>query len=62
MAVKPQGAQLDLLNRGQGWVARRLAEALPRIADAALHEELSEMLDAHVRNIRQCNELIARSS
>lgn len=62
IAVKPQGAQLDLLNRGQGWVARKLAEALPRIADAALHAELNEMLEVHERNIRQCNELIARSS
>lgn len=62
MAANAQGAQLDLLNRGQGWVARKLADALPRIADAALYQDVSEMLDIHVRNIRQCNELIARSS
>lgn len=50
-------AQLDLLDRGQGWVVRKLCDALPRIADAALRADLREMLEAHLRNIDRCRAL-----
>lgn len=56
MAVEAIDARLDLLNRGQGWVVRKLQEALPRIGDNALHGDLTEMLEVHERNIRQCTE------
>lgn len=46
--------RLKLLNRGQAWVVRRLRDALPGIADDALHADLREMLEAHQRNIEQC--------
>lgn len=51
MALNDAGERLALLNRGQGWVARKLAEALPRIHDAALYADLKEMHRVHVDNI-----------
>ena len=54
VAVAGDAARLDFLNRGQGWVVKRLKEMLPRIADAALHADLADMLDVHERNIARC--------
>lgn len=51
------GAQVDLLDRGQGWVVRKLRETLPRIEDNALHRDLKEMLEVHERNIARCAEI-----
>jgi hypothetical protein len=47
-------AQLDLLDRGQGAVARMILAALPRIADAELVNRLDEMYVVHMTNIRRC--------
>jgi hypothetical protein len=57
MALEGIEARLRLLNRGQGWVVRKLREALPRIADEALRHELQEMLTVHERNIEHCDRL-----
>lgn len=51
------GAQVDLLDRGQGWVVRKLGEILPRIEDTDLHRDLQEMLEVHQRNIASCAEI-----
>lgn len=56
-AVEPGREQLDLLNRGQGWVVRELHNALPKIGDELLHKDLTEMLRVHRQNIEQCNNL-----
>lgn len=37
-------------HRAQGWVVRKLRDALPRIEDANLRAELREMLATHVSN------------
>ncbi len=50
--------RLELLNRGQGWVVRKLSEALPRIDDDCLHADLTEMLLVHEQNIERCNALL----
>ena len=47
-------ARLAFLNRGQGWVARKLREALPRIAEDDVHAALKEMLETHDANIARC--------
>jgi hypothetical protein len=60
MALDGIGPRIALLNRGQGWVARKLREALPRIHDDALRRDLQEMLAVHERNIQHCNELPIR--
>ncbi|MGH6946868.1 MAG: DUF6306 domain-containing protein [Kiloniellales bacterium] len=56
-AADPGRAQLDLLNRGQGWVVRELRKALPKVGDEHLHKDLTEMLQVHQRNIEQCDSL-----
>lgn len=50
-AIADPAARLDLLNRGQGWVVRKLRDALPRLYDEALSADLSAMLRDHERNI-----------
>ena len=47
-------AQLKLLDRGQSAVVRMIDETMPRIADAALRDDLTEMREVHVRNIARC--------
>ncbi len=61
-ALERVDERLDLLNRGQGWVARRLATALPRIVDPALRGDLREMLEVHEYNIKRCTALGLRLS
>ena len=56
-ALERTDERLDLLDRGQGWVARKLTEALPRIADAALRADLRDMLEVHLHNIEGCRAL-----
>jgi nitronate monooxygenase len=51
IAIPDDKARLALVNRGQGWVVKKLREALPRIADAQLTGDLSVMLTSHEENI-----------
>ena len=51
MAIEELAARIAFLNRGQGWVVRKLREMLPRIRDDGLHAELAEMLRSHEANI-----------
>lgn len=57
LALDGMGRRLELLNRGQGWVVRKLRDALSRIHDDALRRDLQEMLTAHERNIQRCGDL-----
>ena len=45
MAIKDVKARLAFVNRGQGWVVRKLRELLPRVRDDGLHATLRQMLD-----------------
>jgi len=47
-------AKMLLLDKGQSAVVKMLEEMLPRVADEALREDLIEMRDVHVVNIRRC--------
>jgi Domain of unknown function (DUF6306) len=60
MALDGVGPRLELLNRGQGWVVRKLRDALSRIHDDALRRDLQEMLTVHERNIQRCGDLPIR--
>jgi hypothetical protein len=51
MAIADLRERIDFLNRGQGWVVRKLREMLPRLRDAKLHADLAEMLRSHEVNI-----------
>lgn len=46
-------ARLDLLVRGQRWVARRIAERLPAIGDPELAAFLDEMHRTHLANVAE---------
>lgn len=51
MAVPDLGERLALVNRGQEWVVRKLRDAIPRIADTRLADDLTVMLTSHEENI-----------
>ena len=51
MAIEDPAQRLDFLDRGQGWVARKLREALPGITDEALRADLTDMLETQDRNL-----------
>lgn len=59
MAIADLPGRLALLNRGQGWVARKLRETLPKIQDEALRNGLTDMLTSHEHNIRMVEEVNA---
>lgn len=58
LAVEGRVERLNFLNRGQGWVARKIREALPDIADPAVRDALAKMYDSHLLNIEACEALI----
>ena len=47
MAIEEMAERLRFIARGQRWVARRLAQRLPRIRQAWLREELRAVLRLH---------------
>ena len=57
LAIQGWRERLEFLNRGQAWVAKRLAAALPRIPESA-RPALQTMLDSHVANIGSCEALL----
>ena len=59
LLVRDWEARLALLNRGQAWVARRIAAVLPRLAPSGVRDALQEMHDSHLSNIARCDALIA---
>jgi len=50
--------RLEFLNRGQRWVARRIAEALPRLASSGAKSALQEMHESHLANLALCEQLL----
>lgn len=51
MDIADVDARLRFLNRGQGWVVRKLEVLAPRVRDDGLHRALREMQESHVVNI-----------
>jgi nitronate monooxygenase len=62
MAIGDLSERITFLNRGQGWVVRKLREMLPRVRDEALRRDLDDMLQSHVGNINLANDVAAHSS
>lgn len=58
MEIEDLAARLVFLNRGQGWVVRKLREMMPRIQDETLYADLAHMLSSHVANITLANAAI----
>lgn len=58
MTISDITKRLEFLNRGQGWVVRRLTKMLPRVRDDQLHADLKSMLTTHEKNIDSTTLLI----
>ena len=57
LAVQGKAARLQFLNRGQGWVTRKIAEALPNVKEDFVRSALSAMHESHLLNIEACQAL-----
>lgn len=55
LAIADAKARLAFVNRGQGWVVKKLKEAIPRIEDDRLAKDLGVMLSSHEENIAKVN-------
>ncbi|CAG4892304.1 nitronate monooxygenase [Paraburkholderia gardini] len=53
MAIADLPQRMAFLNRGQGWVVRRLQALLPEIHDGRIRNDLVAMLASHEKNIRR---------
>lgn len=51
MAIADLGERIVFLNRGQGWVVRKLRDMLAGVEGSSLHADLTEMLRSHEANI-----------
>jgi hypothetical protein len=58
LAIHGARERLEFLNRGQRWVAKRIAAALPRVSNAHTKAILQEMHASHLSNISICNVLL----
>lgn len=57
LAVEGRAGRLQFLNRGQGWVARKIAEALPSVKEDFVRNALAAMHESHLLNIEACEAL-----
>jgi nitronate monooxygenase len=56
LAIRGWDERLRFLNRGQRWVARTIAEALPRLSSFVGKKPLQAMYDSHFVNIGICEQ------
>jgi hypothetical protein len=61
MAIEGLPERIAFLNRGQGWVVRKLREMMPKVRDDGLHRDLDDMLQSHEANIARANEALKSS-
>jgi nitronate monooxygenase len=59
LAISDLHERARFINRGQGWVVKRLKAMLPRIRDDALHADLVAMLDGHDANIHRSETVLS---
>jgi hypothetical protein len=62
MAIDALPERIAFLNRGQGWVVRKLKEMLPKVRSEALHRDLADMLRSHEINIERASEALRTNS
>ena len=58
MEIEDLKARLVFLNRGQGWVVRKLREMMPKVRDDGLHRDLADMLQSHEVNIARASDAL----
>ena len=61
MAIGDLRARAAFINRGQGWVARKLREMLPKVRNDDLHADFAAMLRSHEENIACTNTLLGQT-
>lgn len=61
MAIDDVAERIAFLNRGQGWVVRKLRELIPKVENPSLSADLHHMLSSHVANITLANSTDARA-
>jgi nitronate monooxygenase len=59
LTISDLKARVAFINRGQGWVSRKLKEMLPKVRDDVLHARLKEMQESHDANIAKANAALA---
>lgn len=59
LEIRSWRERLEFLNRGQRWVAKRIAAALPRIPASSAKSALQAMHESHLANIALCDQLLA---
>lgn len=59
LAIGDLRDRIAFINRGQGWVARKLRQILPRLRDDALYRDFSTMLKSHEENIARAKDALA---
>ena len=47
--------RIAFINRGQGWVVKKLREMLPKVRDDRMHADFKAMLVSHEENIRRAS-------
>ena len=58
LAIEGLPERMAFLNRGQGWVVRKLREMMPKVRDEGLHRDLAEMLQSHEVNIARASDAL----
>lgn len=62
LAIADFDDRIRFLNRGQGWVAKKITETLPRIRQEVVQRQLADMLNDHRRNIDTVNAFLKNGS
>ena len=47
--------RIAFINRGQGWVVKKLREMLPKVRDDRMYADFKAMLESHEENIRRAS-------
>ena len=58
MVIDDITERLNFLNRGQGWVVRKLEDIMSRMDDVTLNSDLKMMHENHVENIAATSRII----
>ena len=62
MAIADLSQRMVFLNRGQGWVVRKLQALLPGVRDERIRNDLITMLVSHEENIRRVAERLSATA
>lgn len=56
IAIPDISERMLFINRGQGWVVKRLENLIPRVTDIHIRSKLQAMLESHRLNIDRVNQ------